>query len=726
MKFADNILDFVHRPRLPLIIQSEAAECGLACLAMVSSSHGHEVDLPAIRRLFSVSLKGTTLKDVLVMGQRLGMTGRGLRLEPEQLGGIRMPCILHWDMNHFVVLKEVRRNRITIHDPAVGVRTLTLEQVGRHFTGIALELTPTSAFEKKKEVSKLPLSALWGQMRGTGRALAQSLALSVVLQILALASPFYMQLAVDEAVPKGDEGLLTALALGFTLLMLIQIGTEWLRSHVLLYLNGALNFQMSANLFHHLARLPLEWFEKRHIGDIVSRFGATGPIQHLISEGLVAAFVDGVMAMLTLAMILIYSPKLTAIVFAALAAYGLLRFALYRVFRDQQEEVIHAGAKEQTTFIETMRAIQSIKIFARESDREAVWQNRFADTIRRGTRLARLNISFSSANHLIYGLENILVIYVGARAVLAGDMTLGVLFAFLSYKEQFLGKATNLIETGIQYKMLDLYLNRLADIALTEREPGLNIERQGLIERPIRGGLELRNVSYRYAETEPEVFVGVNMRVEPGEFVAITGPSGGGKTTLLKVMLGLFQPKTGTVLIDGVPLDHIVTQSFRSQIGVVMQDDKLLSGSIADNICFFDQHLDIEWMRACAKTAGIDDEIMAMPMNYNTLIGDMGTTLSGGQRQRVLLARALYRKPRILFMDESTSNLDVHKEREVNQALAKLNITRIVIAHRPETIRAADRIVELRDKEVFDPRIVDLSPRGQVLPSRPGAPLENV
>ncbi len=293
------------------------------------------------------------------------------------------------------------------------------------------------------------------------------------------------------------------------------------------------------------------------------------------------------------------------------------------------------------------------------------------------------------------------MVWLGAKAIMANDMTIGMLYAFMAYKEQFLSKATNLIETGIQYRMLDLHLDRLSDIALAERENDRHGE--SLVPRDVRGAVELKGVGFRYADTEPEVLSGVDLKVEASEFVAMTGPSGGGKTTLLKIMLGLFRPLEGTVLIDGTPMEHFGSQAFRRQIGVVMQDDQLLSGSIAENICFFDASLDLDWMRACAQVAGIDDEIMAMPMNYNTLIGDMGTTLSGGQRQRVLLARALYRRPRILFMDEGTSSLDLDKEREVNRALAELKITRIVIAHRPETIRAADRIVVLREGRVSPP-----------------------
>lgn len=701
MSLLDKI-DFLGSPRLPVIVQTEAAECGLACLAMVASFHGYEVDLVSLRRKFPVSLKGSTLRDVLTLAQRVGLMGRGLRLEPEQLKEIKTPCILHWNMDHFVVLKEANGRRIVIHDPASGVRTYSLREAGRHFTGIALELTPTGGFERKKETIRLPLSAFWGRIAGMKRALGQALVLSAILQMVALAGPFYMQLVVDDAVMKSDGALLGALAIGFALLLLIDVGASWLRAQVLMFLGNALGFQMSANLFNHLVRLPLEWFEKRHIGDVVSRFGATGPIQNLFSQGLIGAVVDGAMAVLTLAMALLYSPALSAIVLAVLALYALLRVVSYPVLRQRQEEVIEAGARENSVFIETIRAIQSIKIFGRESDREALWQNRHAEAISKSIRQTRLVLGFSTTHQLLSGLENIVVIYLGARAVVAGSMSVGMLYAFLSYKQQFLQKATNLIEMALQYRMLDLYVSRLSDIALSEKEPGLS-QAALLMERSIQGALELADVAYRYAETEPEVLSGLSLKVGAGEFVAITGPSGGGKTTLLKIMIGLFQPKAGKMLIDGVPLDATGLRGYRAQVGVVMQDDHLLSGSLAENISFFEPRLDLAWLRQCAAWAEIDEEIMAMPMNYNTLVGDMGTALSGGQRQRVLLARALYRKPRILFMDEGTSNLDIDKEREVNRALSALQITRVVIAHRPDTIRAADRIVVLRDGRLSAP-----------------------
>ena len=384
---------------------------------------------------------------------------------------------------------------------------------------------------------------------------------------------------------------------------------------------------------------------------------------------------------------------MAAIVVAGLILAAATRLGSCRSLRLREEETIHALAKEQTNFIETARAIQSIKLFGREIDRESLWQTRFADTVNRKADLTRMQASLRIANDLIQGASNILVIYLGARLCIAGEMTIGMLFAFMSYRQQFIDKTTSLIETSIKYRMLDLHLGRIADIALADREAGLDHE--PMVCHSVNGRVELRDISFRYADTETEVVSRVNLSVEPGEFVAITGPSGGGKTTLLKIMLGLLRPGNGQVLVDDLPLDRVGVGVFRAQVGVVMQEDHLLTGSIAENITLFDPQIDVAWLRQCAAIAGIDAEIMAMPMNYNTLVGDLGTGLSGGQRQRLLLARALYRRPRILFMDEGTSHLDLAKEREVNAALRELQITRVIIAHRPETIAAADRVLRL-------------------------------
>jgi ATP-binding cassette, subfamily B, bacterial CvaB/MchF/RaxB len=692
-----SLADSIGRHRLPLILQTENAECGLACLAMVAGYHGHRVDLNTLRRRHPVSLKGVTLKALMLLASHLKLAGRPLRFDLHHLGELRLPAIVHWDMNHFVVLKSVGATSVTVHDPAFGERRYPLSEASKHLTGVALELTPTADFAAKDEAVRLPLSAFWGQLKGGTGALAQILVLSLILQVLLIASPFYMQIAIDEVIAKGDVDLLLVLALGFGGLAAISAAVTTLRSYILLILQNTLSLQMVANLFRHLLRLPLAYFEKRHIGDILSRFASTEPIRTLIAEGLIAALIDGVMAIATLVMIFVYDTTLAAVVLIATALYAALRIGLYRLLRRQNEELIHARAKEQSSFIETVRAIQSVKLFNRESESEGHWLNRYAETVNANVRLGRLSIGFKTLNEILFGVENIVTIYLGARLVLHADLTVGMLFAFMTYKRCFIDKSVLLVEKALDFRILDLHLERLADIALTPPEPGYDRPPLGYEPR-IAGRIELRNLSFRYADSEPVIFEDVNLIIAPGEFVVISGPSGAGKTTLAKVMLGLLAPSGGEVVIDGTPLPTFGMQAYREQVAAVMQDDHLISGSVADNICFFDAAFDMDWMIECARRAGIHDEIMAMPMNYNSLIGDMGSSLSGGQKQRVLLARALYRRPRILVLDEGTAHLDVEMERRINDTLRQLKITRVAIAHRPETIRAADRVFSLEKK----------------------------
>jgi ATP-binding cassette subfamily B protein RaxB len=403
--------------------------------------------------------------------------------------------------------------------------------------------------------------------------------------------------------------------------------------------------------------------------------------------------IDGIMAVLTLAMIFVYSPMLAFVVLVALALYATLRLALYRILWLRTEATIQATAQENSNFIESVRAIQSLKLFNRESEREGQWLNRYAEVVNANVRLGRTKIAFGSINDLIFGLETIVTIYLAAKLVLANQLTVGMVFAFMAYRQHFIDKSVALVEKALDFRILGLHLERLSDIALTPRERGH--DQPLFYTRPILGRIELRNVFFRYAEAEPFVLEDISLTIDPGEFVTIMGPSGGGKTTLVKVMLGLLEPTSGEVLVDGVPLSTVGARAFREQVAAVMQDDQLLSGSIADNICFFDPDYNQDKLFQCARLAAIHDEIMAMPMTYNSLVGDMGSSLSGGQKQRVLLARALYREPRILFLDEGTAHLDVDNERLINESLRQLRMTRISIAHRPDMASGADRIVHI-------------------------------
>jgi ATP-binding cassette, subfamily B, bacterial CvaB/MchF/RaxB len=578
-----------------------------------------------------------------------------------------------------------------VHDPASGERFFSNADASKHLTGVALELSPSEGFLPKDERARLPFSTFWTQLRGSTHALVQILILSVILETFVIISPFYLQLTVDEVIARGDADFLIVLSLGFGLLTAIKVVSSAIRSLVILIVQNVLHFQIGVRLFHHLVRLPIAYFEKRHIGDILSRFTSIEPIRSALAEGMIAAAIDGLMAVATLAMIFVYSTQLAFVVLAAFVLYVAVRLGLYRLFRKRTLAVIESKAHENSTFIETMRAIQSLKIFNRESDRESHWFNRYADVVSANVRLGRTRIAFATINDALFGMENIVTIYLAGRLALSNSLTIGMIFAFMSYKQHFTEKAVQLVEKALDFCVLELHLERLADIALSPLERGH--DQLLAYTRQLQGQIELRNISFRYSETEPFVLQDISLVIEPGEFVTIMGPSGGGKTTLIKIMLGLLEPTSGEVLIDGIPLSTMGPRAYREQVGAVMQEDQLLSGSIADNICFFDPSFDQERMVQCARLAGIHEEIMTMPMTYNSLIGDMGSSLSGGQKQRVLLARALYRQPRILLLDEGTAHLDVENEKYINNSLKGLQMTRISVAHRPEISSGADRIL---------------------------------
>ena len=688
-----HLLNFSGLRRLPVIRQTEATECGLACLAMISSYHGHRIDLNTLRRRHPVSLKGVTLRALIQVASQMHLACRPLRFELGQLRQLHLPVIVHWDMNHFLVLKSVTRQGIVVHDPASGERFFPIAEASKHLTGVALELSPSEGFLAKDERARLPFSTFWTQLRGSTHALVQILILSISLEVFVIAGPFYLQLTVDEVIARGDADLLIVLALGFGLLTAIKVASSAIRSLVILIVQNFLHFNIGARLFRHLVRLPIAYFEKRHIGDILSRFTSIEPIRSALAEGMIAATIDGLMAVATLVMIFVYSNQLALVVLATFVLYAAVRLGLYRLFRKRNLAVIEARAQENSTFIETMRAVQSLKIFNRESDRETQWLNRYADVVSANVRLGRTRIAFTTINEALFGLENVVTIYLAANLALSNSLTIGMIFAFMSYKQHFIEKAVQLVEKALDFRILELHLERLADIALSPLERGH--DQLLAYTRQIQGRIELRNVSFQYAETEPFALEDISFIIEPGEFVTIMGPSGGGKTTLIKIMLGLLEPTRGEVLIDGIPLSTMGPRAYREHVGAVMQEDQLLSGSIADNICFFDSSFDQERMIQCAHLAGIHEEIMAMPMTYNSLIGDMGSSLSGGQKQRVMLARALYRQPRILFLDEGTAHLDVENEKHINDSLKRLQMTRISVAHRPEISSGADRILQI-------------------------------
>ncbi|WP_394203873.1 peptidase domain-containing ABC transporter [Shewanella waksmanii] len=695
---AISLLEFSGKKRVPLILQAEMAECGLACMAMVASFHGHKLDMAALRKRFTANLKGMNLQQLIELADNVGLASRALKCPIEDIGKLSLPCVLHWDMNHFVVLTGVTKRGLTINDPALGKRNLSLKEFAEHYTGIALELTPTKGFKQQDERQQMRLSQLWSKMTGLGRALLTLFVLSVLLQAFALISPYYMQWVVDEVLISQDKPLLIVLAIGFALLAIINVVTTGVRSWLVLRVSSLLNMQMGVNLLRHLLRLPMQYFEKRHIGDVVSRFGSLAQVRERLTTGLVETLVDGVMSIAVLVMMLLYSVQLTMVVLAAITMYTLIRFALYRPLHRATEESIQASAKEQTNFLENVRGIQTIKLFTCEPQRQSLWQNRYSEVINADIRLGKLQISFDAANKLLFGIENVIVVYLAATIVMSGGLTIGMVLAFIAYKNQLTERIASLIEQLILFRMLRLHLDRISDIALHQQEPHRDAS-QSL--NHVSGQLRLENVCFSYGDNEKQVIDNVSLTIEAGESVAIVGESGCGKTTLVKLMLGLLTPTQGRILIDGQDITQIGLIQYRRQIAAVMQDDTLLSGSIADNITFFDPEPNYLRMQQCAQLAAIESDISKMNMGYNTLVGDMGSQFSGGQIQRLLLARALYQQPRLLFMDEATSHLDIDNEAKITEQIKQLEMTRVIIAHRPETIKQAQQVLVMYQGKVY-------------------------
>lgn len=695
------------RRRLPVILQTEAAECGLACLAMVMGYHGVITDLATLRARHAISLKGMTLNTLTKMAgdEKLGF--RAVRLELPDLTQLRLPAILHWDLNHFVVLKSVKSDGVVVHDPNIGERRYSLAEVSKHFTGVALELWPDPGFAPRKEKTVISLGQLIGQVSGFWPMLAQVLTLSLVLQLLVLLGPQLMQVIVDNVVVSRDVNLLTTLAIGFGLLLLMQQGIGIVRSWLLLTISTSVRVQWKANVFSHLLRLPLDYFNKRHLGDIVSRTNAIDEIQRVLTSAFVEALFDGLMVILTLLMMFIYNPTLAWISIVAVSLYLALRLLWYKPLYLATEEQIVRGANLSTHYLETIRGMRTIKLFSRQNVRRGTWQTLLINETNATLTIQKLKILYSLAKSTLSGAANIVLLAMGASQIIAGNLSVGMLVAFLAYRGQFESRLTGLIDQFMDLKMLQLYGERLADVVLT---PGEQDTRRLLTDSAIQHAPEIRveGLRFRYAEQDPWVLDGISLRVQPGEAVAITGPSGCGKTTFANLLMGVLKPVEGSIHIGAVLLEHVGNDAWRQQVGTVMQDDTLFSGSVAENICFFDPNPEPARIEASARLAAISDDIEAMPMGYQTLVGDMGTVLSGGQKQRVMLARALYKQPQVLVLDEATSHLDIKREAEVNASIAGLNITRIVIAHRPETIGAARRVIEMNRGQV----VYDGSPQG--------------
>ena len=687
----DNRLTWFNNKQPKVIFQSEASECGLACLAMIATFYGNEVNLLALRRKHSMSLKGSNLANIISISKSLGFFSRPLRLDLDELDQLKTPCILHWDLNHFVVLQKVNKKKITVIDPSLGRRVLSLDDCSKHFSGVALEIYKSKDFKKKKSVDKLKIYDMFKGIKGFKTNIVVLLLIALILQIIGLLSPFLMQWILDRVIPSNDLNLLSLILVGFTIVLVTNVVISFVNDWVALYFGGNLSLQLNSSVFIKLINLPLPFFQNRHLGDIVSKFGSMGNIQSIFTGQFITVTLNSVFGILTLVLMILYSFKLSLVVLGTFFIYAIIRWVSYLPLHNLSQEGVVVSAQTNSYFLETIRGIKAIQFFNKQEARTIKWFNSYIKEVNVGLKASKLTMILSSINSILFGIENIVIIWIGVHNVLSGAFTVGVFIAFMSYKEQFKSKINGLIDSFIDYKLLDIDRERLSDIVLFSEEQ--EVKKVFDVSEIQDTCIDIKNLSFAYSNESPSIINNLSLYITNNEFVAITGVSGKGKTTLMNLIAGINRPTSGDITIGGKSIIGLSLPN--SLMSMVSQDDTLYAGSILENICFFDYAADLDWVEECAKMAQIYDDIINMPMGYETLVGDMGTTLSGGQKQRLFIARALYFKPKILLLDEATSHLDVENERKINGVLKNLSITRIIIAHRSETINSADRVIKL-------------------------------
>lgn len=686
---------------LPAIRQSTAAECGLACVAMVARHLGVGADLVELRRRYPPSMSGATLKSVTAICDSLRLSTRAVRCRVAELHKLRTPCVLHWRFNHFVVLKSASRDDFIIHDPACGVVRYRQESVAEAFTGIALEISRGPNFRRTREPPKLRLGGLLPLDAAIGRKFAAGLVLALICEMLVLASPFYLQAVIDQVLGKGDVLLLNTLAIGFSVLLVFQIVANTMRQLTFQYLSQVSVFDLSARVLHKLLRLPLTYFRSRDLGDIQHRVQSLRAVQNFIVQSVPALVLDALFVVLIIGLLVIYEPGLTVLAVATALSWCLWRISTFPVRLRLSNDIAMSESLVQTHFLETLRVIQTIKLTNGEGTRQSEWRNLFATAINDKIRAGNLLILDSAVRQVLFQGLRVAIIYLLAERGLSGQMSIGMVSAFVAYLGMFITRVNGIVDRVVEYRLLEVPLTRLADIVFNSEEPE---GRETAALQNSADQIEMKEVAFRYAPGEPWILENCTCRIPKNGFTAITGRSGIGKSTLLRLMAGVEFSSAGEVSVGGLSVEEWQPQGLRDVLATVFQDDGLLKGSVAENIALFESEIDFARVRQAAEDAGVASDIESLPMSYETRIGDLGSSLSKGQMQRVLLARALYRKPRILLLDEATSGLDTQSEKRVIATLSRLDVTRVVITHSDQMLQAAHEVLWLHKGSLVSSR----------------------
>ena len=689
------------RRTIPFVQQTAATDCGSACLAMALGYHGREVRLGEVRDVAGYGRDGADAGMLLAAGQRFGLRGRGVKVEQvEDLEYLPPASILHWRFRHFVVFDSLGPKGVAIVDPAAGRRVVPLAEARKSFTGVALTFEPGEGFERGAASPRSGTAARYvRQILAQSGLLSRVLVTSVIVQVLALSLPLLIGTLVDRVLPRGDLHLLSVLALGLLTVVAFHLLSSILRAYLLLALRTRLDARMTLDFLEHLMDLPYSFFQQRSAGDLMMRLNSNTTVRDILTSGALSGLLDGTMVSLYLVLLFVASPRMGLLVLGL----GALRAALFLTTRRKQKDLmsqsLEAQADSQSYQVQMLAGVETLK--ASGTERRAVehWSNLFVSVLNVSLARGRLSAFTDSTLAALDLGSPIFVLLYGGLLVARGDLSLGTMLALNALAVGFLTPLSTLVSTAFQLQLLGSYLERIEDVLDTppEQEPGE--------ARPVgklQGRIRLEGVSFRYGPTAPLVVRDVSVDVPPGSFVALVGRSGAGKSTLASLLVGLHPPTAGRILYDGRDLMRLDLKSLRSQMGVVPQHPYLFGASIRATIALADPMLPLSEVVEAAKLASVHDDIMAMPMGYDTLMADGGASLSGGQRQRLALARALVRRPAVLLLDEATSALDAITEQRIQEALGRLRCTRIVVAHRLSTIRHADLIVVMEDGQVVE------------------------
>lgn len=682
--------------RVPVLTQMNATECGAACLAMLLSYHGRKTKVSECRPYCGVGRDGVTAQKIKRAAQHFGLITKAYSVKNlEHLNDLPTPSIIHWCFNHFVVLEAFMPDSVQIVDPAVGRRLVSRSEFQKNFTGIIL----TFAVNSNHKLQSQKRSPIWHRyfrqvltIPKTYQTLLQILLTSVILQFLGLALPVFTKILIDRVIPFQMTNLMWIIALGFMLLVGTQMVTSYLRTALLIFLQARVDKQLMLGFFNHLLSLPLLFFQNRPAGDLLMRLGSNVTVRELFTAQTLTVVLDGTLVVLYLIILLTIYPW-----FAVLSlVIGLLQMALMFATKQKahyltQEHVL-AQSREQSYVVEALNGIATIKASGSEQRALESWQNLFSKQLNlsllRNRFLTHVDILLNS----LRTLSPLLLLWLGVHAVLANVLTVGTMLALTSLAGAFLAPLSSIAGNAQRFFLAATHLERLEDVfeAGPEQDAGKTKS-----DFSIKGKIALQHVSFSYNSDAAEILHDISVTVQPGQKAAIVGKTGAGKSTLAKLLLGLYPPKKGNILFDDVSLAKLNYRALRNQFGVVLQEPTLFHGSIRQNISFHQPDMPFEAVMEAARLAVIHDEIMQMPMGYETLISEHGDNISGGQRQRLAIARALARQPKVLMFDEATSHLDAVTEQKIAENLSKLACTRIVIAHRLSTIQDADLILVL-------------------------------